>query len=77
MKSKQKYLNVDKGYRWIVRVNICDKNFIVWRGNDENLGIKIAKKVEELMLQSKAVFMDWFDYEKDKYLEEVINDYNS
>ena len=48
-----KYLNVNYrnrwGYLYHVSVNIKNKQFTVWRGNDINTGKVIAEKVQELM----------------------------
>lgn len=68
-----KYLNVDNyskyGHRYVVRVIIKGKHFIVWHGNDETVGKKVAEKVQELMSISKAAFLDWYDNDAERWLE--------
>lgn len=68
-----KYLNVNYRNRWgclyHVSVNIKNKQFTVWRGNDINAGKVIAKKVQELMNVSKAAFLEWYDYDREEWLK--------
>lgn len=72
--NKQKYLNIDKGFnRYVVRVVLSGKHLIVWRGSDYELGLKIAKKVEEKMSISKSQFLDWYDYESEEFIRGIIN----
>lgn len=69
-----KYLNVDYRNRfggyYNVRVNMSGKHLVVWTGNDFSIGEKVAKKVQELMSQSKAEFLNWFDYDREEWLSE-------
>lgn len=73
----QRYLNKDNyskyGNPYVVRVVIRRKHFIVWRGKDIELGYKIAKKVEELMKSGLSVFLEWYDYDRESYIEELTN----
>lgn len=68
-----KYLSIDNyskfGNIYVVRVIISGKHFVVWKGNDENVGKKVANKVQELMNISKAKFLEWYDYEAERWLE--------
>lgn len=70
-----RYLNINHRVKWNcqyhVSVTIKGKQFTVWRGNDIDLGTKIAKKVQSLMMQGKSKFLDWFDNDKDKWLENL------
>lgn len=70
-----KYLNVDNyskyGHRYVVRVIINRKHFIVWSGNDITIGKKVAEKVQYLMSISKAAFLEWYDYEREEWLQNV------
>ena len=67
-----KYLNVDfqkkfkHGYN--VRVIISGKHFVVWTGDDFDIGEKVAKKVQELMSKSKTEFLDWYDNDREEWL---------
>lgn len=74
----QKYFNIDNysryGNAYVVRVVIKRKHFIVWRGNDKVLGIKIAKVVEELMNKGSSAFLEWYDYEREETIKELINE---
>lgn len=67
--DRQKYLNIDKGYGWVVRAIINGKSFVVWSGRDREFGVKVARKVEELMKVSKTKFLNWYDYDKEQYLD--------
>lgn len=70
-----KYLNVDNyskyGYGYVVRVIINRKHFVVWSGNDITVGKKVAEKVQSLMSISKAAFLEWYDYEREEWLQNV------
>lgn len=66
-----KYLNIDKGYKYIARVAIKRKNFVVWQGYNYSAGEKVAKKIQELMMKGEAVFLDWYDYEREEWLKEL------
>ena len=67
-----KYLNVDSykkfGRGYVVRVQIVKKYFIVWRGNNFEIGKKVARKVQELMSKSPGAFAYWYDYEREDWL---------
>lgn len=69
-----KYLNIDNyskyGHNYVVRVIIKGKHFVVWKGNDLDVGKKVANKVQELMSISKAKFLDWYDNDAERWLEE-------
>ena len=67
-----KYLNVDKGYLYVVRVQIKGKHFVVWKGANKAIGIKVAEKIQELMLKGEGVFLEWFDYDKEDWLNEML-----
>ena len=70
-----KYLNVDNyskyGHVYVVRVIINRKHFVVWSGNDITVGKKVAEKVQSLMSISKAAFLEWYDYEREEWLQNV------
>lgn len=67
-----KYLNVDYqkkfGHGYNVRVIVSGKHFVVWTGDEFDVGEKVAKKVQELMSKSKAEFLDWFDNDREEWL---------
>ena len=65
-----KYLNIDKGYLYMVRVQIKGKHFLVWKGTDKDIGEKIAKKVQSIMLKGESAFLDWFDYDMERWLKD-------
>lgn len=69
-----RYLNINyrkkHGNVYIVRVNICSKNFPVWRGDDYWKGKAIAEKVQELMSISNGEFIDWYDNDRERWLKE-------
>jgi hypothetical protein len=71
----QRYLNIDNyskyGNPYIVRVVIKGKHFIVWRGRDKGLGIKIAKLVESKMKVSASYFLEWYDYDREQEIKEL------
>lgn len=64
-----KYLNIDRDHRYIVRVQIKKKHFVVWKGTDKSIGEKIAKKVQSIMLKSEGAFLDWYDYDMEGWLK--------
>lgn len=68
-----KYLHVDRkvkfGHDYVVRINISGKNFIVWTGNNIDIGEKVAKKVQELMSISKTTFIEWYDNDREGWLK--------
>ena len=66
-----KYLNVDRGYIYIVRVQIKKKHFVMWKGTDKSIGEKIAKKVQSVILKGESAFLDWYDYEREEWLKEL------
>lgn len=67
-----RYLNINYQKKWNckyhVSVAINRKQFTVWRGDNIDFGIKVAQKVQRLMLQGKSKFLDWYDNDKDKWL---------
>ena len=69
---KVRYLNINYRDRWhrnyYVAVSIRKKQFVVWRGNDIEIGTKVAKKVQELMAISRAEFLDWYDNDREEWL---------
>lgn len=71
------YLHIDYrqkyGHKYIVRVNIASKHLVVWAGNNKDIGIKIALKVQELMDKGKSVFLDWYDNDKEEWLDNLVN----
>lgn len=75
MESLTRYLNIDNyskyGNPYIVRVVIKRKHFIVWRGRDKSLGMKIANKVQQLMNISTSQFLDWYDYDREQFIKEL------
>ena len=64
-----KYLNIDRGYLYIVRVQIKKKHFVVWKGTDKSIGKKIAEKVQSIMLNGEGAFLDWYDYDMERWLK--------
>ena len=64
-----KYLHIDIGYTYVVRVIIKKKHFIVWKGVDKDIGTKITMKVQSIMAKGEAAFLDWFDYDMGVWLE--------
>ena len=64
-----KYLNIDRDHRYIVRVQIKKKHFVVWKGTDKSIGEKIAKKVQSIMLKGEGAFLDWYDYDMKEWLK--------
>ena len=70
-----KYLNIDKGYKYVARVAIKGKHFVVWKGYNFTVGKIIAEKIQELMMKGEAVFLDWYDYEMDDWLKELKSKY--
>jgi hypothetical protein len=71
----QKYFNIDNyskyGNPYVVRVVIKRKHFIVWRGRNKELGIAIAKVVEEVMERGLSNFLEWYDYEREEQIKEL------
>lgn len=67
-----KYLNVNyrKKYKheYSVRVIISGKHFVVWKGNNFDEGEQVAIKVQELMAQGKATFLNWYDNDREDWL---------
>ena len=78
---QQRYLNVDNyskfGNPYVVRVVIKRKHFIVWRGRDKDLGIKIAKLVESKMKVSASHFLEWYDYDREQEIKEIEYGYKN
>lgn len=70
--TKIRYLNINYRNRWgllyYVAVSIRKKQFVVWRGNDIEIGKKVAEKVQELMSISRAEFLSWYDYDREEWL---------
>lgn len=68
-----KYLNIDHrskyGHNYIVRVYISSKYFVVWTGNNFEIGEKVAKKVQQLISVSLTHFLVWYDYEREEWLK--------
>lgn len=65
-----KYLNVDKGYTYIVRVQIKKKYFVVWKGITKSIGEKVALKVQEIMEKGDTAFLEWYDYDMESWLKD-------
>lgn len=69
-----KYLNIDyqKKYKhtYIVRVVLFGKHFIVWSGDDIEIGRKVAEKVNELMSIGHSTFIDWYDNDMERWMIE-------
>lgn len=67
-----RYLNINHRVKWRckyhVSVSIKGKQFTVWRGDDKELGTEIAKKVQELMSKGKSTFLDWYDNDREEWL---------
>ena len=57
-----KYLNIDKGYKYVARVYIKGKSFVIWSGYEFAIGKKCALKAQELMNKSETDFLEWYDY---------------
>lgn len=72
-KTGIRYLHIDHrkkfGHNYVVRVIITGKPFIVWVGNDIEIGKKVAKKVQELTSISKLKFLDWYDNYREEWLK--------
>lgn len=66
-----KYLNIDKGYAYVARVTIKRKHFVVWKGYNFALGKAIAERLQELMAKGEAVFLAWYDYERESWVKEM------
>ena len=74
-----KYLHIDNyskyGNKYIIRVYVKGKVFIVWRGNSINgrgNSINVGKRVVKEMvkhLKTDAKFIDWYDNEREEWLE--------
>lgn len=71
-KTGIKYLHIDYrdkyGNSYIVRHSIQNKSFVVWRGNDLELGKIIAEEVAWKVAEGNAEFLNWYDYERLEYL---------
>lgn len=69
-----KYLHIDyykkHGHKYIVRVTISGKHFVVWTGNEFEIGEKVAEKVQILISKSINEFIDWYDNEREDWLKE-------
>lgn len=65
-----KYLNIDKGYIYMVRVQIKKKHFVVWKGTDKEIGTTIAKKVQSIMRKGEGAFLEWYDYDMESWLKD-------
>lgn len=69
-----KYLRINYRNKWKcnyhVSVNISRKQFTVWRGDNLEIGEKVALKVQELMSISKSAFLEWYDNDREGWLEE-------
>lgn len=67
-----RYLHIDYkdkyGNKYIVRYHVKGKSFVVWRGNDFELGKKIAEEVAWKIAEGNAEFLDWYDNERLDYL---------
>lgn len=67
-----RYLHIDYkdkyGNKYIVRYSIKGKSFVVWRGNDFNLGKEIAEEVAWKVAEGNAMFLSWYDNERLDYL---------
>jgi len=70
-----RYLHIDYkdkyGNKYIVRHHISGKSFVVWRGNDFDLGKEIAEEVAWKVAEGNAVFLDWYDNERLEYLASI------
>lgn len=67
-----RYLNINYRQKWKckyhVSVTINGKQFTVWRGDDKVIGEKVARKVQELMAKGKSTFLDWYDNDREEWL---------
>ena len=41
------------------------------------LGIRIAKRVEELMKSGLSSFLDWYDYDREEEIKELKDGYKN
>lgn len=71
-----RYLNINYQKKWNckyhVSVSINRKQFTVWRGDDFDVGKKVAKKVQFLMSYGRAKFLEWYDYDREQWLEDLV-----
>ena len=76
-----RYLNIDNyskyGNPYVVRVVIKRKHFIVWRGKDMEIGKRIAERVQQLMNIGTSHFLEWYDYDREEEIKELINEYKN
>lgn len=69
-----KFLHIDNyaryGNKYVVRVYVKRKVFVIWRGNDKAIGRKVVKEMLKHLNKSEANFLDWYDNEREGWLEE-------
>ena len=51
-------------------VVLFGKHFIVWSGDDIEIGRKVAEKVNELMSIGRSTFIDWYDNDMERWMIE-------
>ena len=76
--SGVKYLHINYRdrygpHKYIVEHQIKGKHFVCWKGSDKDIGTKIAKKVKELVDVSNSTFLDWYDYDRQNFIQGVEN----
>jgi hypothetical protein len=68
-----KYLHIDNyskyGNKYIVRLYVKGKVFVVWRGNSIEVGKRVVKEMVRHLRKSDAKFIDWYDNEREEWLE--------
>lgn len=68
-----KYLHLDNyskyGNKYVIRVYVKGKVFVVWRGNDKNIGKKVVKEMVKYLNKSDAHFIHWYDNKREEWLE--------
>ena len=68
-----KFLHIDNyskyGNKYIVRIYVKGKIFVVWRGNSIEVGKRVVKEMVRHLRKSDAKFIDWYDNEREEWLE--------
>lgn len=68
-----KYLHIDNyskyGNKYIVRIYVKGKVFVVWRGDSVEIGKRVVKEMVRHLRKSDAKFIDWYDNEREEWLE--------
>lgn len=68
-----KYLHIDNyakyGNLYVVRLYVKGKVFVVWRGNEINIGKEVVKEMLKYLRKSDGAFIDWYDNKRKDWLE--------